>query len=177
MNAVRKQNIASATAPKRVKIPSAIAIPAKSCRTIVATNTTGGTPIFDVAEAAPSKFNIKKAPSWMKMKARRSRPASSNALRDRPAEFKGSGSHWSSLLGDGEAGAVATRFSTFGQLDAACCAIAFCRSSRSSQPAGAEFCQRCQLLLGLVHVASLDIEFAQIFAGGLVVGLSSSALV
>ena len=59
----QKQNIASAIAPRRVKIPSAIAIPAKSCRTIVATNATLGTPSLDVAEAALSKFNIRKTPS------------------------------------------------------------------------------------------------------------------
>ena len=36
------EDTASATAPRRVKIPSAIAVPAKSCRTIVATNAIGG---------------------------------------------------------------------------------------------------------------------------------------
>src|ERR1700722_6145040 len=175
MNAVRKQNIASATAPKRVKIPSAIAIPAKSCRTIVATNTTLGTPIFEVAEAAPSKFNIRKTPSWMKMKASRSRAASSNALRGRPVSSKAAEvigvlpgrwkrQAWSRPPLD--VGSVGCRFAGDRSLQILAL-VAAC---------WAELRQRRELLLRLVDVSRLDIELAEIFARCLVVGLQVESL-
>jgi hypothetical protein len=42
--------------------------------------------------------------------------------------------------------------------------------------AGAEFCQDGKLFLGLIHIAGFDIEFAEVFAGGLVFRLQFKRL-
>jgi hypothetical protein len=65
-----------------------MASPAKNCRAIVATSAGLGTPNFNIAEAALSKFASRKTLSWMKMKASKSRAASNSALRGCPVSSK-----------------------------------------------------------------------------------------
>src|ERR1700730_2538556 len=171
--AVARQNKPRAAAPKRACHPTAIAIPATSCRPIVATRASAGTPALAMLADAAAKIVARNTPSWTKIHASNRRLASKTTFSsvDIPRALSTIGSYCSQLE---RSGRVNARFgsSIAGRFGADYLLKVFALFAA----AGAEFRQDGELLLGLLHIAGLDIELAEILAGRLVVWLELESL-
>src|SRR4029077_20423654 len=171
--AVARQNKPSAAAPKRACHPTAIAIPATSCRPIVATRAGAGTPALAMPADAAAKFMARNTPSWTKIHASNRRLASKTTFSsvDIPRALS---IHGLLLLSDREKRArerpprssIACRFG----------ADCFLKVFALVAAAGTEFRQDGELFLWLLHIAGLNIELAEVLAGSLVVWLQFQRL-
>src|SRR5271168_264640 len=173
--AVARQNKPSAAAPKRACHPTAIAIPAMSCKPIVATSASIGTPALPMLADAAAKFVARNTPSWTKIHASNTRLASKTTFSIvafciaralsidllpfvQPVRKRASKRPLRS--------SIACRFGTDGLLKV-CTLFA---------AAWAEFRQDGKLFLGLLDIAGLDIELAEILASSLVIWLQFQRL-
>src|SRR5580693_2886842 len=171
--AVARQNKPSAAAPKRACHPTAIAIPATSCRPIVATRASAGTPALAMPADAAAKFMARNTPSWTKIHASNRRLASKTTFSS--VDIPGALSiDWLLLLSAREkrASERPPRSSIAGRFRADC----FLKVFALFAAARAEFRQDGELFLGLLHIAGFDIEFAEVLASSLVIWLQFQRL-
>src|SRR5271168_3376657 len=173
--AVARQNKPSAAAPKRACHPTAIAIPAMSCKPIVATSASVGTPALPMLADAAAKFMARNTPSWTKIHASNRRLASKTKF-SIPA-FRVTGTLSIDLLPllSAREKRVITRplrSSIACRFGADCLLKVFTLFAA----ARAEFRKDGKLLLGLLNIAGLNIELAEILAGRLVVRLKFQCL-
>src|SRR5271163_1467200 len=173
--AVAKQNKPSAAAPKRACHPTAIAMPAMSCKPIVATSAGVGTPALPMLADAAAKFVAKNTPSWTKIHVSSRRLASSTTFSNVVFCIPGALSiDLLLLLSAREKRAITRplRSSIACRFGADCLLKVFTLFAA----ARAEFRKDSKLLLGLLNIAGLDIELAEVLAGRLVVWLELQCL-